>query len=46
MEYIFFAGGLLYFGIFLLGFLLIPILYILTMVVTVTACTIKEIRKK
>lgn len=46
MEYLFFAGGLIYFAIFLLGFLLIPVLYLLTGVVTITCCLIKELVKK
>lgn len=46
MEYLFFAGGLIYFGIFLIGFLLVPILYVLTMVVTTACCTVKEIKRK
>lgn len=46
MEYLFFAGGLIYFSIFLIGFLLVPILYILTMVVTTTNCVVKEIKRK
>lgn len=46
MEYLFFAGGMIYFLIFLLGFFLIPVLYLLTGIITISVCTYKEIKKR